>query len=174
MAQCLSFIAVMGIGLLAASPVARAQQSQVDAVSSSVAKLEEEVAAYREALKELTRERAPRQWATTQDSLGRALARLGERESGTGKLDEAIAGLSRGVEGTYTRARSAPIGDDAEQSRPCARGSRGARERDRQVRGGGISLSRGAEGMDGGSRAQSTPDRAGKSRSGERVAGAAA
>jgi hypothetical protein len=55
MTQCLSFIAVLGIGLPAASTVARAQQSQVDAVSSGVAKLEEEVAAYREALKELTR-----------------------------------------------------------------------------------------------------------------------
>jgi len=70
MAQCLSFIAVLGIGLLAVSPVARAQQSQVDGVSSSVAKLEEEVAAYREALKELTRERAPLDWAMTQNNLG--------------------------------------------------------------------------------------------------------
>ncbi len=43
-------------------------------------------------LVELTpRERVPLGWAATQDSLGVALARLGERESGTAKLEEAVA-----------------------------------------------------------------------------------
>jgi tetratricopeptide (TPR) repeat protein len=32
----------------------------------------------------------PFDWAMTQNNLGNALARLGERESGTGKLEEAI------------------------------------------------------------------------------------
>ncbi|HYM13767.1 MAG TPA: tetratricopeptide repeat protein [Bryobacterales bacterium] len=33
----------------------------------------------------------PLQWAMTQNNLGNALARLGERESGTGRLEEAAA-----------------------------------------------------------------------------------
>ena len=49
------------------------------------------LASYREALKEITRNRAPLDWATTQMGLGNALATLGERESGTGKLKEAVA-----------------------------------------------------------------------------------
>ena len=58
---------------------------------SGTGKLDEAVAAYREALKEYTRERAPLQWATTQMNLGVGLARLGDRESGRGKLEEAVA-----------------------------------------------------------------------------------
>ena len=37
------------------------------------------------------RKRVPLQWAETQTNLGNALFRLGERESGTGKLTEAVA-----------------------------------------------------------------------------------
>src|SRR5215831_8707725 len=40
---------------------------------------------------EQTRERAPFDWARTQTNLGNALAMLGERESGTTKLEEAVA-----------------------------------------------------------------------------------
>ena len=58
---------------------------------SGTGKLAEAVAAYREALKEYTRERVPLDWATTQNNLGNALKTLGERESGTKKLDEAVA-----------------------------------------------------------------------------------
>ena len=58
---------------------------------SGTARLEEAVAAYREALKERTRERVPLDWATTQNNLGNALAELGERESGTARLEEAVA-----------------------------------------------------------------------------------
>jgi tetratricopeptide (TPR) repeat protein len=36
-------------------------------------------------------ERVPLDWATTQNNLGNALATLGERGSGTGRLDEAVA-----------------------------------------------------------------------------------
>jgi tetratricopeptide (TPR) repeat protein len=53
--------------------------------------LTEAVAAYREALKEQTRERVPLDWAMTQNNLGNALYTLGSRESGRGKLEEAVA-----------------------------------------------------------------------------------
>jgi hypothetical protein len=48
------------------------------------------VSAYREALKEYTRERVPLQWAMTQTNLGTALETLGERERGTARLEEAV------------------------------------------------------------------------------------
>ena len=54
-------------------------------------RLDEAVAAYREALKERTRERVPLDWAATQNNLGTALATLGERETGTGRLHEAVS-----------------------------------------------------------------------------------
>ena len=57
---------------------------------SGTGKLEEAVLAYREALKEWTRERVPLQWAMTQMNFGSALATLGGRESGTGNLEEAV------------------------------------------------------------------------------------
>jgi tetratricopeptide (TPR) repeat protein len=71
---------------------------------SSTAKLEEAVAAYREALKEWTRESMPLQWAGTQNNLGLALGALGERESGTAKLEEAVAAY-REARKEWTRDR---------------------------------------------------------------------
>ncbi|MGH6852762.1 MAG: tetratricopeptide repeat protein, partial [Methylocella sp.] len=53
---------------------------------SGTARLEEAVAAFREALQKGTRECVPLQWAGTQMNLGLALTRLGERESGTARL----------------------------------------------------------------------------------------
>jgi hypothetical protein len=47
--------------------------------------------AYHDALKERTRERVLLDWATTQNNLGCALWRLGERESGTERLEQAVA-----------------------------------------------------------------------------------
>src|SRR5437764_9219486 len=58
--------------------------------SARAAPLEEAVTAYRDALKERTRERVPLDWATTQNNLGNALGSLGERESGTARLEEAV------------------------------------------------------------------------------------
>jgi hypothetical protein len=55
---------------------------------SGTARLEEAVAAYRDALKEYTRERVPLDWAVTQNNLGQALAMLGERESGTARSEQ--------------------------------------------------------------------------------------
>ena len=39
----------------------------------------------------MTRERVPLDWAMTQNNLGDALRALGERESGTARLEEAVA-----------------------------------------------------------------------------------
>ena len=60
--------------------------------------MEEAVAAYREALQEATRDRAPLYWAATQVGLGTALFRLGERESGTARLEEAVAAYRDALE----------------------------------------------------------------------------
>ena len=58
--------------------------------SGDPTRLEESINAYRDALKERTRERVPLDWATTQNNLGNALAALGERETGTERLLEAV------------------------------------------------------------------------------------
>jgi hypothetical protein len=55
-------------------------------------------------LKEKTRERDPLDWALTQGTLGFALLRLGERESGTARLDEAVAAYGEALK-EQTRAR---------------------------------------------------------------------
>jgi hypothetical protein len=65
---------------------------------SGTARLEEGVSAYRAALDEYTRERAPLDWARTQHSLGFALWRLGERQKGTEKLEQAVAAFSAALE----------------------------------------------------------------------------
>ncbi len=53
-------------------------------------RVEEAVRAYRHALEERTRDRVPRDWATTQNNLGNALKVLGERESGTARSPKNI------------------------------------------------------------------------------------
>src|SRR6516162_11241652 len=58
---------------------------------SGTTKLEEAVVAFREALKQQTRARAPLDWAKTQASLGNAFYALGVRESSTAKFEEAVA-----------------------------------------------------------------------------------
>ncbi len=72
--------------------------------ASGTARLEEAVAACREALKENTRARVPLEWATNQMNLGNALATLGERESGTARLEEAVAAYREALQ-EKTRAR---------------------------------------------------------------------
>ena len=62
------------------------------------------MAAYREALKERTRERVPLDWAATQNNLGAALRSLGERESGTARLEEAVAAYREALK-EWTRER---------------------------------------------------------------------
>jgi tetratricopeptide (TPR) repeat protein len=55
-------------------------------------------------LEEQARERGPLDWAMTQFSLGNALSALGERESGTGRLEEAVAAYRVALE-EQTRER---------------------------------------------------------------------
>ncbi len=72
---------------------------------SGTARLEEAVAAYRAALEEITRERVPLDWATTQNNLGNALSTLGARESGTARLGEAVSAYRAALE-EQTRERA--------------------------------------------------------------------
>lgn len=53
-------------------------------------RLEAAVEAYKEALKEYTRDKVPPLWANTQNNLGNALLALGERESGTTHVVAAV------------------------------------------------------------------------------------
>ena len=103
---------------------------------------------YREALKECTRERVPLDWAMTQNNLGNALRILGERESGTARLEEAVAAYREALkERTRERAplewattqnnlgnalatlgeRESGTAGSTRRSRPIARRSRNAR-----------------------------------------------
>jgi tetratricopeptide (TPR) repeat protein len=109
-------------------------------------RLEEAVAAYRAALEERTRERAPLAWASTQNHLGNALRALGARESGTARLEEAVAAYRAG--GADPRARAARLGDDAEQSRRRAPDPWRTRKWHDATGGGGRRLSRRAGGVD--------------------------
>jgi tetratricopeptide (TPR) repeat protein len=70
----------------------------------STARLEEAVLAFREALKQRTRERVPLDWAATQNNLGIALSTLGERESGTARLDDAVVAFREALK-ELTRER---------------------------------------------------------------------
>jgi tetratricopeptide (TPR) repeat protein len=72
---------------------------------SGTTRLEQAVVAYRDALRERTRERVPLQWAMTQNNLGNALMRLGERESGTARLEEAVAAYRDALK-EYNRERA--------------------------------------------------------------------
>ncbi len=58
---------------------------------SGTEQLEQAVVAYRDALKERTREKVPLDWAATQNNLGNVLRTLGQRESGTERLELAVA-----------------------------------------------------------------------------------
>jgi tetratricopeptide (TPR) repeat protein len=71
---------------------------------SGTTRLEEAVAAHRDALKERTRERAPLDWATTRNNLGNALWTLGKRESSTARLEEAVAAYRDALK-EWTRER---------------------------------------------------------------------
>ena len=95
-----------------------------------------------------TRERVPLQWALTQMNLGIALEALGERESGTARLEEAVDAYRAALEELDARAGSASMGEDADESRHCALEAWRAGERDGAARGGGRGLSRGAAGAD--------------------------
>ena len=56
------------------------------------------------------------------ENLGTALARLGERESGTGRLKEAVAACREALKEADARASAARLGENPEQPwrRACA------------------------------------------------------
>ena len=54
-------------------------------------RLNQAVAAYRDALGELTVDRVPLEWATIQNNLGNVFMALGGRETGTARLKEAAS-----------------------------------------------------------------------------------
>ena len=66
--------------------------------------MEEAVTAFENALKELTREKLPMQWASTQNNLGNALSSLGERESGTQRLEQAVTAYENALK-EWTREK---------------------------------------------------------------------
>ena len=81
---------------------------------------EAEIAAYRKALQENTRERAPLEWAATQLNFGETLSCLsggdsilGKGESATAELEEAVAAFHQALQ-ERTRARAAWLGRDPE------------------------------------------------------------
>ena len=57
---------------------------------SGSGQLEEAIVAFREALKEDSRELTPLDWAMIQNNLCNTLRTLGEREGGTARLEEAV------------------------------------------------------------------------------------
>ena len=71
---------------------------------NGTARLEGAVSAYREALRENTRERALLNWASAQLNLGDALKLLGERESGKTRLEHAVAAYGEALK-EYHRER---------------------------------------------------------------------
>ena len=83
------------------------------------------MAAFRAALEELTRQRDPLGWAGTEDSLGDALRALGERESGTARLEEAVAAYRAALE-ERTRERVPLDWAMTEMDLGCACEARGA------------------------------------------------
>ena len=70
--------------------------------------------AYRAALEVRTRERVPFDWAMTQNNLGNALRILGERETGTERLELAVEAYQAALE-EFT-AEGAPYYRDIAQS----------------------------------------------------------
>ena len=61
----------------------------------------------------------PERRALLQGALGIALATLGERESGTARLEQAVEASRAGAQGTHPGARAARLGHDAEHPRRC-------------------------------------------------------
>jgi hypothetical protein len=75
-----------------------------NAASSGTARLEEAVTGFRAALEERTRERVPLDWALTQNNLGNALWKLGDRESRTARLEEVVTAYRAALQERTPRA----------------------------------------------------------------------
>ena len=87
------------------------------------------MAAYYLALQERTREHVPLDWAATQNNLGTALLMLGERESGTTRLGEAVTAF-RAALAEWTRERVPPDWAGTQRNLGTALLRWGERERD--------------------------------------------
>ena len=72
---------------------------------SGTARLEEAVAAYREALQEWTRVRVPLQWAATQHNLALTYRALYDKSAEPRHLDNALAANAAALDG-YRRAKA--------------------------------------------------------------------
>ncbi len=95
------------------------------------AALRESISAWHEVLRNRPRQRVPLDWAMTQNNLGTALQALGERESGTARLEEAVA--------AYREALGVLEGAEADHYLSAVRGNLARAERllDARRRGGG-------------------------------------
>ena len=102
--------------------------------------------------------------------LGATLATLGERESGTARLEEAVAAYRAALE-EWTRERVPLQWAMTQKNLGNALGARRARERDGAAGGGGRGLSRGAGGMDARAGAARMGDDAEQSRQRARALG---
>ena len=67
--------------------------------------------------RQIRRERVPLDWAMTQDNLGDALATLSARESGTARLEAAVAAYREALK-EWTRENATLSGHSPEQSGP--------------------------------------------------------
>jgi len=67
------------------------------------------VAAYRAALPVRTLQGLPLDWAWSQNDLGLVLSRLGEREGGTTRLEEAVAAYDAALDGFAAAGTTANI-----------------------------------------------------------------
>ena len=107
---------------------------------------------YRRALADAPRERVPLDWAMTKTRLCNALRKLGERESGTARLQEAVDAYRAALEeGTRERCRSTGRRRRTTSAPRCDARETGGR--DGAPRGGGGGLPRGAAGTDARARA---------------------
>jgi hypothetical protein len=87
---------------------------------SGTAKLEEAIAAYREAMKEHIRERYPRDWAVAFGNEGVALMLLAERRHDAAMAGTALSQINKAVE-TMRNVGNAPSAALYEQQLPRAR-----------------------------------------------------
>jgi tetratricopeptide (TPR) repeat protein len=71
----------------------------------STVRLEQAVDAFKEALRERTREKAPDEWAATQHALGLALYTLGVLEENTARLEQAVDAYNEALK-EYTREKA--------------------------------------------------------------------
>jgi len=67
-------------------------------------RLADAVNALRLAQRRYSRDKAPVEWAMLQNNLGNALARLGERESGSSRIEEAVPPIAARLKSTPVRA----------------------------------------------------------------------